>query len=208
MPKIAVVNMNGEQVSEIELSEAVFGIEPNEAVVYEAVRAELANRRQGTHSTKTRGEVSGGGRKPWRQKGTGRARHGSTRSPIWRHGGVVFGPKPRDYSIHLPKKKRHLAMRSALSAKLAEGEIAVVDRLVMEEFSTKQMIRVLANLQSKPKTMLVLDTNDLKVRKSAGNIPGIECTVAPSLSLVDVLKAHRLIVTQEAVARIEEVFAR
>jgi len=200
--------MEGEQVSEIELSKAVFGIAPNEAVVHEAVKAELANRRQGTHSTKTRGEVSGGGKKPWRQKGTGRARHGSIRSPIWRHGGVVFGPKPRDYSIHLPKKKKHLAMRSALSAKLAEGEIVVVDRLAMEGFSTKRMIQVLNNLQVKPKTMLVLDSNDLKVKKSADNIPGVNYTIAPSLSLVEVLKAQRLIITQGAIPMIEEVYAK
>jgi len=196
--------MTGKQVGEVELSEAVFGVEPNEAVVHEAVRNHLANCRQGTQSALTRAEVSGGGIKPWRQKGTGRARQGSTRAPQWTHGGVVFAPKPRDYSYTMNKKVKRLALKSALSAKAAEGNVLVVDNLSMDEIKTKTMQSFL-NAVGAGKAVVV--TPCANVVKSARNIPGIVTTPATILSVYDIVNARQLIVDKAALATIEEVFA-
>lgn len=204
MPVVPVFNMEGEQVGEITLRDDVFGLEPNVPLMHEAVRMHLANRRQGTHSTKTRGEVSGGGRKPWRQKGTGRARHGSIRSPLWRHGGVVFGPKPREYGFQMPRKARRLALRSALSAKVRDGELVVVDRLTLAEPKTRVMAGVLRNLKAGPKPLIVMAEKDPNVVLAARNLPGVRLLPADALSVYSVLDSHRLVMTREAVARVEE----
>ena len=206
MPKANVFNMAGQQVGEIELSEAVFGIEPNEAVVHAVVKNHLANCRQGTQSALTRAEVSGGGIKPWRQKGTGRARQGSTRAPQWYHGGVVFAPKPRDYSYTLNKKVKRLALKSALSAKAAEGAIIVVDGLEMPEIKTKTMKSFLNAIGAK-KTMMVTPEVNENVIKSARNIPGVITTTAKILSVYDIVNANQIVVDKAALAIIEEVFA-
>ena len=206
MPKANVVNMAGQQVGEIELSEAVFGIEPNEAVVHAVVKNHLANCRQGTQSALTRAEVSGGGIKPWRQKGTGRARQGSTRAPQWYHGGIVFAPKPRDYSYTLNKKVKRLALKSALSAKAAEGAIIVVDGLEMPEIKTKTMKSFLNAIGAK-KTMMVTPEVNENVIKSARNIPGVITTTAKILSVYDIVNANQIVVDKAALAIIEEVFA-
>ncbi|SHG74202.1 LSU ribosomal protein L4P [Thermosyntropha lipolytica DSM 11003] len=208
MPKVALYDMSGAQIGEIELSDSVFGIEPNEAVLADFVKMQLANKRVGTASTKTRGEVSGGGKKPWRQKGTGRARVGSIRNPIWRGGGIVFGPKPRDYSYRLPKKVRRLAMRSALSAKVKDNNIIVVDKLVFDQPKTKKMVEVLKALNAGKKTLLVtLDSADSNVVKSARNIPGVKPLRADFINVYDLLKYETLLITKDAVAKVEEVFA-
>ena len=204
MPKANVYDMTGKQVGEVELSEAVFGIQPNEAVVHEAVKNHLANCRQGTQSALTRAEVSGGGIKPWRQKGTGRARQGSTRAPQWTHGGVVFAPKPRDYSYTLNKKVKRLALKSVLSAKAAEGNVLVVDNLSMDEIKTKTMQSFL-NAVGAGKAVVV--TPCANVVKSARNIPGVVTTSATILSVYDIVNAKQLIVDKAALATIEEVFA-
>ncbi len=204
MPVVPVFNMEGEQVGEITLRDDVFGLEPNVPLMHEAVRMHLANRRQGTHSTKTRGEVSGGGRKPWRQKGTGRARHGSIRSPLWRHGGVVFGPKPREYGFQMPGKARRHALRSALSAKVRDGELVVVDRLTLAEPKTRVMAGVLRNLKAGPKPLIVMAEKDPNVVLAARNLPGVRLLPADALSVYSVLDSHRLVMTREAVARLEE----
>ena len=206
MPKANVVNMAGQQVGEIELSEVVFGIEPNEAVVHAVVKNHLANCRQGTQSALTRAEVSGGGIKPWRQKGTGRARQGSTRAPQWYHGGIVFAPKPRDYSYTLNKKVKRLALKSALSAKAAEGAIIVVDGLEMPEIKTKTMKSFLNAIGAK-KTMMVTPEVNENVIKSARNIPGVITTTAKILSVYDIVNANQIVVDKAALAIIEEVFA-
>ena len=206
MPKANVFNMAGQQVGEIELSEAVFGIEPNEAVVHAVVKNHLANCRQGTQSALTRAEVSGGGIKPWRQKGTGRARQGSTRAPQWYHGGIVFAPKPRDYSYTLNKKVKRLALKSALSAKAAEGAIIVVDGLEMPEIKTKTMKSFLNAIGAK-KTMMVTPEVNENVIKSARNIPGVVTTTAKILSVYDIVNAKQLVIDKAALAIIEEVFA-
>ena len=206
MPKANVFNMAGQQVGEIELSEAVFGIEPNEAVVHAVVKNHLANCRQGTQSALTRAEVSGGGIKPWRQKGTGRARQGSTRAPQWYHGGIVFAPKPRDYSYTLNKKVKRLALKSALSAKAAEGAIIVVDGLEMPEIKTKTMKSFLNAIGAK-KTMMVTPEVNENVIKSARNIPGVITTTAKILSVYDIVNANQIVVDKAALAIIEEVFA-
>lgn len=208
MPKVALYDMSGAQIGEIELNDNVFGIEPNEAVLADFVKMQLANKRVGTASTKNRGEVSGSGRKPWRQKGTGRARVGSIRNPIWRGGGIVFGPKPRDYSYRLPKKVRRLAMRSALSAKVKDNNIIVVDKLVFDEPKTKKMVEVLKALNAGKKTLLVtLDSADSNVVKSARNIPGVKPLRADFINVYDLLKYETLLITKDAVAKVEEVFA-
>lgn len=208
MPKVALYDMSGAQIGEIELNDNVFGIEPNEAVLADFVKMQLANKRVGTASTKTRGEVSGSGKKPWRQKGTGRARVGSIRNPIWRGGGIVFGPKPRDYSYRLPKKVRRLAMRSALSAKVKDNNIIVVDKLVFDEPKTKKMVEVLKALNAGKKTLLVtLDSADSNVVKSARNIPGVKPLRADFINVYDLLKYETLLITKDAVAKVEEVFA-
>ncbi len=206
MPKAIVVDMTGKQVGEMELSEAVFGIEPNEAVVHAVVKNHLANCRQGTQSALTRAEVSGGGKKPWRQKGTGRARQGSTRAPQWTHGGIVFAPKPRDYSYTLNKKVKRLALKSALSAKAAEGNIIVVDGLELPEIKTKTMKSFLAAAGVKKAVMITPEVNE-NVVKSARNIPGVLTTTAKILSVYDIVNANQIVVDKAALAIIEEVFA-
>lgn len=205
MPKVAVYNMQGQVVGELELSDQVFGGPVNEAVLHSAVVMQLASRRQGTASTKTRAEVRGGGRKPWRQKGTGRARVGSIRSPLWRTGGVTFGPKPRKYGYNLPKKVRRLALRSALSAKVAEGNLVVVDDLSLPEIKTKEMVKVLYALNAAPKALVV--TADEKVHKSARNIPGVLPMEARGLNVYDLLNHDKLVISKEAVLQVEEVLA-
>ena len=206
MPKANVFNMAGQQVGEIELSEAVFGIEPNEAVVHEAVKNHPANCRQGTQSALTRAEVSGGGKKPWRQKGTGHARQGSTRAPQWTHGGIVFAPKPRDYSYSLNKKVKRLALKSALSAKAAEGAIVVVDELKMAEIKTKTMKDFLGAVGAVKSVVITPETDEIVV-KSARNIPGVVTTTAKVLSVYDIVNAKQLVIDKAALATIEEVFA-
>ena len=207
MLKTNVFNMSGELVGEIELSEAVFGITPNQAAVHEVVKNHLANCRQGTQSALTRAEVSGGGRKPWRQKGTGRARQGSTRAPQWTHGGIVFAPKPRDYSYTLNKKARRLALKSALSAKAAELNVVVIDSIKMEAPKTAEFAKFLAAVGCDCKTLVVTAAPDANVVKSGRNIPGCEVTFANLVNVYDVLNAKKLVVDQEALRKIEEVFA-
>lgn len=207
MPKALVYNMAGEQVGEYDLSEAIFGIKPNKAVLHEAVKNYLANQRQGTQSTLTRAEVSGGGRKPWRQKGTGRARTGSTRAPNWTHGGVAFAPKPRDYSYSLNKKVKRLALKSALSAKAAQGEIIVIDELKLDEVKTKTFKEFLDNIQASGKALVVTRESDEKIVKSARNIPGVSTTVATILSPYEILNTRKLVVSRDALLKIEEVYA-
>ncbi|MCI8476901.1 MAG: 50S ribosomal protein L4 [Oscillospiraceae bacterium] len=206
MPKATVVNMSGTKVGEVELSDAVFGIEPNQSAVHAAVKNHLANCRQGTQSALTRAEVSGGGIKPWRQKGTGRARQGSTRAPQWTHGGIVFAPKPRDYSYSLNKKLKRLALKSALSAKAAEGNVIVVDGLELNEIKTKSMKAFLDGVGA-GKAVLVTPEVNQNVVKSARNIPGVITTTAKILSVYDIVNAKQFIVDKAALAVIEEVFA-
>ena len=206
MPKAILVNMAGNQVGEVELSEAVFGIEPNEAVVHDVVKNHLANCRQGTQSALTRAEVSGGGIKPWRQKGTGRARQGSTRAPQWTHGGIVFAPKPRDYSYTLNKKVKRLALKSALSAKAASGDIVVVDGLNLDAVKTKTMQGFLNTVGAKKAVIVTPEVNETVI-KSARNIPGVVTTTAKILSVYDIVNAGKFIVDKAALAVIEEVFA-
>ena len=206
MPKANVFNMAGQQVGEIELSEAVFGIEPNEAVVHEVVKNHLANCRQGTQSALTRAEVSGGGKKPWRQKGTGHARQGSTRAPQWTHGGIVFAPKPRDYSYTLNKKVKRLALKSALSAKAAEGAIVVVDELKLDAIKTKPVKQFLDAAGVTKAVVITPEVNEIVV-KSARNIPGVVTTTAKILSVYDIVNAKQLVIDKAALAIIEEVYA-
>lgn len=206
MPKVAVYNVSGEQVSEITLNDNVFGVEVNEHVLYEVVKNQLANKRQGTQSVKTRAEVRGGGRKPWRQKGTGRARHGSIRSPLWVGGGVTFAPKPRDYSYTLPKKVRRLAMKSALTSKVNNNELIVLDELTLEVPKTKEMVNILKNLKVGKKALIVLGERDETVIKSAKNIPGIETISVNTLNVYDILKYDNFIITKDAVQKVEEVY--
>ena len=207
MPKTFVFDMSGKQVGEIELSAAVFGVEPNAAVVHDVVKNHLANCRQGTQSALTRAEVSGGGRKPWRQKGTGRARQGSTRAPQWTHGGIVFAPKPRDYSYTLNKKARRLALKSALSAKAAELNVVVIDSIKMETPKTAEFAKFLAAVGCECKTLVVTAAPDANVVKSGRNIPGCEITFANLINVYDIVNAKKLVVDQAALAKIEEVFA-
>lgn len=207
MPKAAVLNMAGESVGEIELSEAIFGIEPNKAVLHAAVVNYLANQRQGTQSTLTRTEVRGGGRKPWKQKGTGHARQGSIRAPQWRHGGVALGPKPRDYSYALNKKVKRLALKSALSSKVQDNELIVLDNLTVEEYKTKTIISLLSAIKSGKKVLIVMPAADEKVVVSARNIPGVKTTVAGSLNVYDILDCDTFVVLKDAVTAIEEVYA-
>ena len=206
MPKATVVDMTGKKVGEVDLSDAIFGIEPNVSVVHEAVKNHLANCRQGTQSALTRAEVSGGGIKPWRQKGTGRARQGSTRAPQWTHGGVVFAPKPRDYSYTLNKKVKRLALKSALSANAAEGNVIVVDGLNLDAVKTKNMAAFLGAVESKKAVLVTNEVNE-NVVLSARNIPGVVTTTAKLLSVYDIVNANQFIVDKAALAVIEEVFA-
>ena len=207
MPKATVFDMAGKQVGEIELSEAIFGVEPNESVVHDVVKNHLANLRQGTQSALTRAEVSGGGRKPWRQKGTGRARQGSTRAPQWTHGGIVFAPKPRDYSYTLNKKTRRLALKSVLSAKAAELNIVVIDEIKMEAPKTKEFAAFLSAVGCDCKTLVVTAAADQNVVKSGRNIPGCQITFANLINVYDVLNAKKLVLDKAALQKIEEVFA-
>ncbi len=207
MANVKVYDMNGKPVSDLELSDAVFGIEPNAVAMHAAVVNYLANQRQGTQSTLTRTEVSGGGKKPWRQKGTGHARQGSTRAPQWTHGGVALGPKPRSYSYSLNKKVKRLALLSALSSKCAEGEIVVLDAIRTDEFKTKTIVNMLKALSISEKALIVLDTPDRKVIKSAANIPGVKTTQVNTLNVYDILNYTKFIVVKDAVAKIEEVYA-
>ena len=207
MPKTNVYDMTGKQVGEIELSEAVFGIEPNESVVHDVVKNHLANCRQGTQSALTRAEVSGGGIKPWRQKGTGRARQGSTRAPQWTHGGIVFAPKPRDYSYTLNKKVKRLALKSALSAKAAAEDVVVIDAIKLDEIKTKTFKTFLTAVGADSKALVVTAEKDEIVVKSARNIPGVVVTFANLINVYDILNAKKFVVDKAALAKIEEVFA-
>ena len=207
MPSIKVVNMAGAQVSEITLSDVVFGADVNGAVLHAAVRAYLLNQRQGTQSTLTRSEVSGGGRKPWKQKGTGRARQGSTRSPQWTHGGIALGPKPRSYRTKLNKKVKQIAMFSALSAKVANNEMVVVDAIVAESYSTKAMVNMLTALNVGKKTLVVLEGPNDKVVKSLANIENVKVAYANTLNVYDILNCNTIVFAQAAVQKIEEVYA-
>ncbi|MCM3762382.1 50S ribosomal protein L4 [Alkalihalobacillus oceani] len=207
MPKVALFNQSGSQVGDIELAESVFGIEPNESVLHEAVVMQQASLRQGTHKTKGRSEVRGGGRKPWRQKGTGRARQGSIRSPQWVGGGVVFGPTPRSYSYKLPKKVRRLAIKSALSSKVQAEEIVVLENLALDAPKTKEMAAVLAGLSVDSKALVVTADYNEAVALSARNLPGVTFVTADGVSVLDVLKHDKLVITKEAVEKVEEVLA-
>ena len=207
MPNISVVDMEGKKVGTVDLSDSIFGIEPNAAVMHQVVLSYLAAQRQGTQSALTRSEVSGGGKKPWRQKGTGRARQGSTRSPQWTHGGVVFAPKPRDYRFTVNKKERRLALKSALSVKAAESEIIVVDKIVTDEYKTKKMVAMLNAVEATKKTLIVLSEVDDKVIKSANNIPGVKTAQVNTINVYDILNADKLVIAQDAVSKIEEVYA-
>ena len=207
MPNVKVYDMAGKEVGEIALSDVIFGAEVNGAVLHAAVRAYLMNQRQGTQSTLTRSEVSGGGKKPWRQKGTGRARQGSTRAPHWTHGGVALGPKPRDYRTGMNKKTRRIALYSALSAKVAAGDLIVVDTIATEGYSTKTMANMLNALGATKKSLVVLPTVDNAVIKSCANIPGVVTTQYNTVNVYDVLNADKFVIAKDAVAKLEEVFA-
>ena len=207
MANVKVYDMNGQPVSDLELNDAVFGIEPNTVVMHAAVVNYLANQRQGTQSTLTRTEVSGGGKKPWRQKCTGHARQGSTRAPQWTHGGIALGPKPRSYSYSLNKKVKRLALLSALSTKVADNDMIVLDAINMDEFKTKTIVKMLAALNVNEKALIVLDSVDKKVIKSAANIPGVKTTQANTLNVYDILNYNKFIIVKGAVAKIEEVYA-
>jgi large subunit ribosomal protein L4 len=203
MPQVALYNIHGEQVGEVELSKDVFGLPVHNSVLHGAVVKHLAGRRRGTHDTKTRSEVRGGGRKPWRQKGTGRARHGSIRSPIWRGGGIVFGPHPRDYSYSLPKKVRRLALKSALSSKVEEGKIMVLDELKLPGPRTKEMLKILDSLRIEGPLLLVLASQDENILKSARNLPGVKTVIVDGLSTYDLLAYDMLLITEDALVRLE-----
>ena len=207
MPTLKVLDMAGKQVSEITLSDVVFGAEVNGAVLHAAVRTYLMNQRQGTQSTLTRTEVSGGGKKPWKQKGTGRARQGSTRAPQWTHGGIALGPKPRSYRLSMNKKVKKVAMISALSSKVAAGEMIVVNAITAENYKTKTMVEMLAAIGAAKKTLVVLAENDAKVIKSFANIAGVKTTQASNVNVYDILNCDSLVVVESAVKAIEEVYA-
>ena len=207
MAKVNVYDMTGKVVGDIELNDAVFGIEPNTAVMHEAVKNYLANQRQGTQSTLTRAEVRGGGRKPWRQKGTGRARQGSTRAPQWTHGGIALGPKPREYGYHMNKKSKQLAIRSALSAKAAAGNVMVVENLDLSEVKTKSFVKFMNDAGISGKALVVTPEVRRNLVLSARNVPGVRTTVASVISVYDILKADKFVVDKAAVAKIEEVYA-
>ncbi len=207
MPKVDVYNVEGKKVSDIELADSVFGIEPNENIVHSVLKNYLANQRQGTQSTKTRAEVSGGGKKPWRQKGTGRARQGSTRAPQWIKGGVALGPKPRSYRYTVNKKERRLAIKSVLSSKVLEKELTVVDKLELKEIKTKSMVKALSALKVEGKTLIILPENDKNVVMSARNIEGVKTISANNINIFDLLKYSNLILPVDTVKKLEEVYA-
>ena len=207
MPKVDVYDIKGKKVSDVELAEAIFGIEPNEAIVHSVLVNYLANQRQGTQSTKTRAEVRGGGRKPWRQKGPGRARHGSIRAPQWVKGGIALGPKPRSYKYTVNKKERRLAIKSLLSSKVLEKELTVVDKLELAEIKTKTMVKALADLKVEGKTLIVLPENNKNVLMSARNIEGVKTITLNNINVFDLLKYNNLVLPLETVKKIEEVYA-
>ena len=207
MPKVDVYDIKGKKVSDVELAESVFGIEPNEAIVHSVLVNYLANQRQGTQSTKTRAEVRGGGRKPWRQKGTGRARQGSIRAPQWIKGGIALGPKPRSYKYTVNKKERRLAIKSLLSSKVLENELTVVDKLELSEIKTKTMVKALADLKVEGKTLIVLPENNKNVLMSARNIEGVKTIVLNNINVFDLLKYNNLVLPLETVKKLEEVYA-
>ncbi len=207
MPKVDVYDIKGKKVSDVELAEAIFGIEPNEAIVHSVLVNYLANQRQGTQSTKTRAEVHGGGRKPWRQKGTGRARQGSIRAPQWVKGGIALGPKPRSYKYTVNKKERRLAIKSLLSSKVLEKELTVVDKLELAEIKTKTMVKALADLKVEGKTLIVLPENNKNVLMSARNIEGVKTITLNNINVFDLLKYNNLVLPLETVKKIEEVYA-
>ena len=207
MPKVDVYDLNGKKVSDIELAENVFGIEPNEAIVHSVLKNYLANQRQGTQSTKTRSEVSGGGRKPWRQKGTGRARQGSIRAPQWVKGGIALGPKPRSYRYTVNKKERRLAIKSVLSSKVLEKELTVLDKIELKEIKTKSMVKALTALKLEGKTLIVLPENDKNVVMSARNIEGVKTISANNINVFDLLKYNNLVLPVDTVKKLEEVYA-
>ena len=207
MPTVQVMNMTGKKLEDLELNEAVFGVAPNEAVMHAVVVNYLANQRQGTQSTLTRTEVRGGGKKPWRQKGTGHARQGSIRAPQWTHGGIALGPKPRSYRYTLNKKVRRLAMKSALSSKVLDNTLLVLDNITMDAYKTKEMVKMLGAINAEKKALIVMPEVDQKVIKSAANIPGVKTTLVNTLNVYDILNHGSLILTKEAVKKIEEVYA-
>ena len=207
MPNMKVMDMAGKEVGEISLSDAVFGAEVNSAVLHLAVKSYLANQRQGTQSTKTRSEVSGGGKKPWKQKGTGHARQGSTRSPQWVHGGIALGPKPRSYRFEVNKKVKRIALQSAFSSKVADGDMIVVDAITTTEYKTKTMVNMLKALGSEKKALVVLAENDAMVVKSMANIPGVKTALVNTLNVYDVLNCDKFIVVKGAAEKMEEVYA-
>ncbi|MBC8610831.1 50S ribosomal protein L4 [uncultured Ruminococcus sp.] len=207
MPRVQVYDMNGEKLKQMNVSKEIFGIEPNQAVMHMAVVNYLANQRQGTQSTLTRTEVRGGGRKPWRQKGTGHARQGSIRAPQWTHGGVALGPKPRDYSYSLNKKVKRLAMKSALSDKVQNKNMIVLEKLALEDYKTKTVVDMLGALNATGKTLIVMPEVDSKVLKSAGNIKGVATTLVNTLNVYDILNHDQIVITVDAVKKIEEVYA-
>lgn len=207
MPNIDVYDIQGKKVSTVELKDEIFGIEPNEAVVHSALVNFLANQRQGTQSTKTRAEVSGGGRKPWRQKGTGRARQGSIRAPQWIKGGIALGPKPRSYKYSVNKKEKRLAIKSCLSSKVLEKELVVVDSLPLKEIKTKEMVKALNNLKVEGKTLILLPEKNETVQKSARNIEGVKTSLVNTINVYDLLKYKNLVITLDTVKKLEEVYA-
>ena len=207
MPKVDVYDIKGKKVSDVELAENIFGIEPNETIVHSVLVNYLANQRQGTQSTKTRAEVRGGGKKPWRQKGTGRARQGSIRAPQWIKGGIALGPKPRSYKYTVNKKERRLAIKSLLSSKVLENELTVVDKLELSEIKTKTMVKALADLKVEGKTLIVLPENNKNVLMSARNIEGVKTIVLNNINVFDLLKYNNLVLPLETVKKLEEVYA-
>ena len=207
MPNIQVLDMAGNKVGDVELSESVFGIEPNTVVMHQMVVNYLANNRQGTQSALTRSEVSGGGRKPWKQKGTGHARQGSTRAPQWTHGGIVFAPKPRSYRFTVNKKVKRLAMKSAFSSKLKDSQLVVVDSVALDSFSTKTVAAMLNAIGAEKKALIVLDSVDTKVVNSARNIPGVKTAQVNTLNVYDIMNADKLVIVKDAISKIEEVYA-
>ena len=207
MAKVEVINVEGKKVKELTLNDNVFGIEPNMNVVHTVVLNYLANQRQGTQNTKTRAEVAGGGRKPWRQKGTGRARQGSIRAPQWIKGGIALGPKPRSYKYKINKKERALAVRSVLSAKLVENELVVIDQFGLNEIKTANFVKILGNIKIEGKSLIVIPENDVNVQKSARNIKGVKTTIVDTMTVYDILNAKNLVMTENAIKKIEEVYA-
>lgn len=207
MPKVDVLSVDGKKVKELELNENVFGIEPNENIVHSVIVNYLANQRQGTQNTKTRAEVSGGGRKPWRQKGTGRARQGSIRAPQWIKGGIALGPRPRSYSYKINKKEKRLAIKSILSSKVAEKELVVLDKLELKEIKTANMVKILNNVKAEGKTLILLPANNENVLKSSRNIEGVKTLTVDTINAYDLVKYNNLVVTEDTVKKLEEVYA-